>query len=59
MDCLSRPYPRKFFKGCLLQVLLGPFFEYFVPNIRLEYEQTVFNVPQKSLSSVQYLQEVC
>ena len=25
MVCLSRPYPFKFFKGCLPQVLLGPF----------------------------------
>ena len=24
-DCLSRPYSFKFFKGCLPQVLLGPF----------------------------------
>ena len=24
MLCLSRPYPVKFFKGCLLQTLLGP-----------------------------------
>ena len=24
-DSLSRPYPFKFFKGCLLQILLGPF----------------------------------
>ena len=23
--CLSRPYPFKFFKGCLPQILLGPF----------------------------------
>ena len=23
--CLSRPYPFKFFKGCLSQILLGPF----------------------------------
>ena len=23
--CLSRPYHFKFFKGCLLQILLGPF----------------------------------
>ena len=28
---LSRPYPFKFVKGCLPQILLGPFFEYFVP----------------------------
>ena len=25
MDCLSRPYHFKFFKGCLPQILLGPF----------------------------------
>ena len=25
MVCLSRPYPRKFFKGCLPQILLDPF----------------------------------
>ena len=25
MVCLSKPYPFKFFKGCLPQVLLGPF----------------------------------
>ena len=24
--CLSRPYPFKFFKGCLSQILLGPLF---------------------------------
>ena len=24
-SALSRPYPFKFFKGCLLQILLGPF----------------------------------
>ena len=24
-SCLSRPYPFKFFKGCLPQILLGPF----------------------------------
>ena len=24
-SCLSRPYPSKFFKGCLPQILLGPF----------------------------------
>ena len=24
MVCLSRPYPFKFFKGCLPQILLGP-----------------------------------
>ena len=23
--CLSKPYPFKFFKGCLPQILLGPF----------------------------------
>ena len=26
----SRPYSFKFFKGCLPQILVGPFFEYFV-----------------------------
>ena len=25
MVCLNRPYPFKFFKGCLPQILLGPF----------------------------------
>ena len=25
MVCLNRPYPFKFFKGCLRQILLGPF----------------------------------
>ena len=25
MVCLSRPYPFKIFKGCLPQILLGPF----------------------------------
>ena len=25
MVCLSRPYPIRFFKGCLPQILLGPF----------------------------------
>ena len=25
MVCLSRPYPFKLFKGCLPQILLGPF----------------------------------
>ena len=24
-DCLGRPYHFKFFKGCLPQILLGPF----------------------------------
>ena len=24
MVCLSKPYPFKFFKGCLPQILLGP-----------------------------------
>ena len=31
--CLSRPYPFKFFKGCLPQILLGPTLEYFVPYV--------------------------
>ena len=30
MVCLSRLYSSKFFKGCLPQILIGPFFEYFV-----------------------------
>ena len=25
VPCLSRPYPLKFFKGCLPQILPGPF----------------------------------
>ena len=35
--CLSRPYPFKFFKGCLPQILCGPFIhstQYFVPFLR-------------------------
>ena len=28
MVCLGRPYHFKFFKGCLPQILLGPFLNY-------------------------------
>ena len=30
--CLSRPYPFNFFKGCLPQILLGPYFVPFLPE---------------------------
>ena len=36
--CLSRPYPFRFFKGCLPQILLGPFLNTFsqrLPTIHL------------------------
>ena len=31
---LSRPYHLKFFKGCLPQILFGPFFNTYVPYIK-------------------------
>ena len=31
MVCLGRPYHFKLFKGCLLQILLGPFISRFRP----------------------------
>ena len=32
MVCLNRPYPFKFFKGYLPQILLGPLLEHYVPK---------------------------
>ena len=34
MVCLSKPYPFKFFKGCLPQNLLSPFLNIFVSHVR-------------------------
>ena len=36
MVCLSRAYPFKFFKGCLPQILPGPYFSPFI-NVRKTY----------------------
>ena len=47
--CLSRPYPFKFFKGCLLQILLGPFFNT-VPHfsVQNQYNQKIIKFVLKS-----------
>ena len=37
MVCLSRPYPYKFFEGCLPNIFAWAILEYFVPNAGIEY----------------------
>ena len=37
MVCLSRPYPYKFFEGCLPNIFTWAILEYFVPNAGIEY----------------------
>ena len=43
MACLSRPYPFKFFKGCLPQILLGLFLNTF-SHVYLNEPLTMYNV---------------
>ena len=42
--CLARPYHFKFFKGCLPQILLGPFLD-ILPHITL-YSRLVLKYPE-------------
>ena len=42
MVCLSRPYPFKFFKGCLPQILLGPFLNTCLIYWLLYYSKSFF-----------------
>ena len=37
MVCLSRPYPYKFFEGCLPNIFAWAILEYFVSNAGFEY----------------------
>ena len=47
MICLSRPYPFKFFKGCLPQTLLGPFLN----NLPVYYLMNTIMPPPKELQT--------
>ena len=50
MVCLSRPYPFKFFKGCLQQILLGPFLNT-VSHITLNLQQSFYKQTQKQIKA--------
>ena len=51
MVCLDRPYHCKFFKGCLPQILLGPFL-----NIFSHMHQCSLTVVQASIKIFHFFQ---
>ena len=67
MVCLARPYPFKFFKSCLPQILLGPFLNTFThmitsssydPNSKIKFNESK-HIPSLSLSQIIHFNTVC
>ena len=55
MVCLSRPYPFKFFKGCLPQILLGPLLNT-LSQIKKNLAANLESVAQRNSNDVDHTQ---